>query len=306
LIEEIIIVTINFTIQGEDMANLQIPIFYGQNFSDEPIIQGISLQFHITANCDQRCKHCYMYKTSSYKEQLKNSLTKEEIFELFDQFREFFTEYHCGGNIAITGGDPILSPYFWDVLAYIKNSYPSSSEISILGNSYHITSEVALRLRENNVQNYQISIDGLEDTHDFLRKPGSFQDSLRALTVLHNSGIKTVVSFTLSKMTGKDLIPLLEFLDKQEYIDFFGFDRLTPIGNASDKSDEMFTPSEYRELLFEIYKREVIKNPRLISSRKENMWRVNCTPKVGQKIQPKEVQFLCPSLVMKRSCERYS
>jgi hypothetical protein len=54
-----------------------------------------------------------MYNTSSYKEQLKNPLTKEEIFELLDQFREFFIECHCGGLIAITGGDLLLSPCFW-------------------------------------------------------------------------------------------------------------------------------------------------------------------------------------------------
>ena len=256
------------------MANLLIPTLYGQNYWDEPIIQGISLQFHITAKCDQKCKHCYMYNTPSYNEQLENALSKEEIFELFDQFREFFTEYHCGGAIAITGGDPILSPFFWDVLTYIKYSYSFFNEISILGNSYHITPEVSRRLKENGVNMYQISIDGLEETHDRLRRPGSFQDALRALKVLHNAGIKTVVSFTLSKMNAKDFIPLMEFLDEQEYIDYFGFDRLIPMGNASDKTDQMFTPTEYRELLFEIFKREVIIKPRLISSRKENLWRL--------------------------------
>lgn len=256
------------------MANLQLPLFYGQNHSDEPYIQGITLQYHITADCDQRCKHCYMYNTTSYKNQIENALSKEEIFELFKQFRDFFSEYHCGAKISITGGDPILSPYFWDVLSYLKHNYPSSVEIAILGNSYHISTESAQRLYEHGISCYQISLDGLQEKHDYLRKPGSFQDALRALKILHDAGIKTVVSYTLSRMNGEDFIPLLDFLDTQEYVDFFGFDRLTPIGNAIDKSKEMFSPSEYREFLFEVFKREIFKKPRLITSRKENMWRL--------------------------------
>lgn len=256
------------------MANLLISTLYGQDFSDEPFIQGLGLQFHITVMCDQRCKHCYMYNTSSYKEQLENELKKDEIFELLDQFHEFLAKYQCGGMIAITGGDPILSPHFWDVLTHIKKSYPSSIEISILGNSYHITPQVARHLKENNVGIYQISIDGLEETHDYLRKPGSFHDALRALKVIHNAGIMTVVSYTLSKMNEKDFFPLIDFLEKQDYIDVFGFDRLTPMGNASDQTEEMFTAIEYRNFLFEVFKREVLKKTRLFSSRKEKMWRL--------------------------------
>jgi len=256
------------------MANIAISPIYGQNFLDQPAIQGMFLQFHITVQCDQNCIHCYMFNTPSYKDQLKNSLSKSEMYELFDQYREFFTEFNTFGGISITGGDPILSPYFWDVIEYIDETYPAYNEISILGNSYHITPEIAHRLRENSVTTYQISIDGLEKTHDYFRKEGSFQDALRGLRILHNEGIRTVVSFTLSKLNAADLVPLMEFLDGQKYIDSFGFDRLTPMGNASNDADEMFDPKEYQEFLFNVFKHEILENPRIISFRKEKLWRL--------------------------------
>jgi len=37
---------------------------------------------------------------------------------------------------------------------------------------------------------YQISLDGLRETHDYFRKPGSFDDALRAYEVLKKQAFK--------------------------------------------------------------------------------------------------------------------
>lgn len=46
---------------------------------------------------------------------------------------------------------------------------------TILGNPFHLTRENLKRLKEGICDKYQLSIDGMEKTHDWFRKPGSFR-----------------------------------------------------------------------------------------------------------------------------------
>lgn len=131
----------------------------------------------------------------------------------------------------------------------------------------------AKRMKKYGVKYYQVSIDGLQKTHDYLRKPGSFNDSLRALQALHNERISTIVSFTISKLNYKDLIPLYNFLDSLDYVDIFGFNRLVPTGNGKHMKNSMFTPEEYRKFLFDVYSEMVSKRRRLYISMEDKMWR---------------------------------
>lgn len=255
------------------MANFFLTDVYGQNHTMLPYVKGLSLQLHITAVCDQQCKHCYMYNSPYYRPQIEHPLSAAEFCSLIDEYFAFQHEFHCsGGLIAITGGDPVLSPYFWDILAHI-HSRQEPGFVVVLGNPTHIHEEEALRLRQLGVFSYQISIDGMKPLHDYFRKPGSFDDSIRALKVLHNAGLMTTVSFTVSKKNAPDLIPLYDFLSAQDYVDSFGFNRMIPTGNGKQIADDMFTPLEYRQFLFDVYRHEVLHASGLIIAKKEQLWR---------------------------------
>lgn len=255
------------------MADLLCRPLYGANMPDD-FIEGISVQFHITAVCDQQCQHCYMYNSNSFQKQIESPLTKESIFILIDQINAFAEKYHICVLLAITGGDPILSPSFWDLLSYVKANYALRIGMIVMGNSYHIYQSEAERMKRLGVSNYQISIDGLEAAHDRIRKPGSFQDTLRAFRVLHQAGIQTSAAFTVSKMNANELDDVISFVDKCDDIDQFGFDKLTPMGNASDKLDALLSPDEYRDLLYSIYKKEALGITRKWSGKKDNLWKL--------------------------------
>lgn len=121
------------------MANALIPGFYGTNLIEYARgVQGVSLQLHITAECDQMCKHCYMYNSPFYSQQKNAPLEKQDLFNLIDEYFSFLAEYSTVGFIAITGGDPILSPHFFELLEYINNHYRKRCTTVILGNPFHI------------------------------------------------------------------------------------------------------------------------------------------------------------------------
>ena len=251
------------------MADLSNRLLYGYNF---PIKEGISMQYHITTECDQNCDHCYMHNSVSYEQQQLNVLSLDNSLMLVDQFFELLSRYKIKGLIALTGGDPILSPNFWSFLEYCKK-YSSRISVSILGNSYHIHRKSAEELQKLGVISYQISIDGLEQTHDSIRSKGSYSDSFRAFEVLRNADILTLAMITVSRRNSSELIQLLKILNSNQFVSFCSFDRMSPIGNGIQLLDEMFTADEYRELLFAVHKSEVFAK-KILATKKDNLWKL--------------------------------
>ena len=136
----------------------------------------------------------------------------------FDRFSTRLRELRLSKGLQTgTGGkagrsqkkfNPLLCDNFFDTLRYLNSNYRDRITIEVIGNSYHVTEDIAKRMADLVVFIYQISLDGLEKIHDEMRSPGSFKDAIRALEVLHNNGIETVVSFTLSRTNMDELIPL--------------------------------------------------------------------------------------------------
>jgi MoaA/NifB/PqqE/SkfB family radical SAM enzyme len=46
----------------------------------------LTLQWHITVLCDQRCRHCYMLDSETYLDELKNSLSYNQCKKLLMTF----------------------------------------------------------------------------------------------------------------------------------------------------------------------------------------------------------------------------
>ena len=69
-----------------------------------------SFQWHITDECDQRCKHCYIF--SAPDRVSLASMTFSDMEETFYNCLDFCEVYGRRPYFFLTGGDPILHPDF--------------------------------------------------------------------------------------------------------------------------------------------------------------------------------------------------
>ena len=142
----------------------------------------------------------------------------------------------------ITGGDPILHPNFWDLLGLMrKNAVP----FTILGNPFHLNDEVCRRLKRYGCEKYQLSLDGLSATHDWFRKPGSFQLTLEKIGCINRAGIRSVVMTTVSGVN-IDEVPGIIDAAVAAGASVFAFSRYCP---TSGEKDVGIAPLRYRRLL---------------------------------------------------------
>ena len=170
-----------------------------------------AFQWHITDACDQRCKHCYIFSEDAGRE--PDAMTWPQIQDTFYNCLDFCKIHRRLPYFYLTGGDPILHPSFWDLLGLMKeNKIP----FTILGNPFHLDDEVCRRLKECGCEKYQLSLDGLRETHDWFRKPGSFDCTLEKIACIKKAGIRAVIMTTVSGVnidqrwwpTGRTCTPL--------------------------------------------------------------------------------------------------
>lgn len=99
-----------------------------------------AFQWHITDECDQRCKHCYIFAEDACKQ--LDAMTWPQMQDTFYNCLDFCEVYHRLPYFYITGGDPILHPSFWDLLGLMKEHH---IPFTILGNPFHLNDEVCRR-----------------------------------------------------------------------------------------------------------------------------------------------------------------
>lgn len=74
-----------------------------------------------------------------------------------------------------------------------------SVPFTILGNPFHLNDQVCRELKYYGCEKYQLSLDGLRETHDWFRKPGSFDCTLEKIGCINRAGIRSVIMTTVSK-----------------------------------------------------------------------------------------------------------
>lgn len=227
--------------------------------------QKFAFQWHITDKCDQRCLHCYI----DHKQQ--KTMNIANCFKVIEKIQAFCKDLKRDPLIVIAGGDPILHPHFDQLLVKIKEL---AIPFSILGNPFHLTDETIEKLKDAGCLNYQMSLDGLQETHDKIRKPGSFVATVNAIRLLVKHGMKVSIMSTVSSMNYKEIPELMNFLFEKTKVNSFAFARYCP-KDKEDAEKNNVTPFEYRELLSKIW--DILQTDKQKEKRfffKDHLWKL--------------------------------
>ena len=235
-----------------------------------------AFQWHITDECDQRCKHCYIFAEGH---PALVSMNWEQMKAVFFNALEFCSRFDRLPYFYITGGDPILHPHFWDLLALMKEH---EIPFTLMGNPFHLTAENLARMRSLGCDKYQMSIDGMEKTHDWFRKNGSFKTTLEKIRLINEAkdsdGIP-ITSVIMTTVSGTNIgeIPAVVDAVVEAGAAVYAFARYVPTsgGKGNEKSDWYIRPDRYRRFLEEIdakYADYEAKGCKTYFNRKDHLW----------------------------------
>lgn len=228
--------------------------------------QYFAFQWHITDECDQRCKHCYIFSENTCKK--LNTMNWEQMQDTFYNCLDFCKVYNRLPYFYITGGDPILHKDFWKLLSLIKNHH---IPFTILGNPFHLNDKVCKKLKEHGCEKYQLSLDGMKKTHDWFRKPGSFDCTLEKISCINNANIRSVIMTTVSSTNIKEIPDIIDTVVNAG-VNIFAFARYCP---TSEEKEIKITPKEYRNLLSvcdKKFKEYEEKGCKTFFNKKDHLW----------------------------------
>jgi len=191
--------------------------------------------FYVTNACNLRCKHCY----ASSGHPLDKELCIDEVRNLFDEL------YNLGVfELEFSGGEPFMRPDFVDIL-YLANSMDFSLEV--LTNGTLIDEKKANILKDLSIRVVQVPLEGLKETHEYMRGNGTFDRAVNAINLLKNTGLTVQVRTTITKKSLADLESLTNLLVSMD-VDAFLATEYIPIGRGLGMNDIMLGPEEKNKL----------------------------------------------------------
>ncbi len=204
-----------------------------------------TLQWHITQACDLHCRHCYDRSN-------RHPLPLAEALRVLDDLYDFCQRQHVYGQVTFTGGNPLLYPHFDEVY---RQAAERGFLTAVLGNPMP-RRRIEDLLGIQDLEFYQVSLEGLAEHNDYIRGPGHFQRTMAFLEVLRELKVCSMVMLTLTDANMNQVLPLAERLRGRT--DVFTFNRLSPVGEGADLSPADI--GRYRAFL-EDYLRAARSNP---------------------------------------------
>ncbi|MBQ9007668.1 MAG: radical SAM/SPASM domain protein, ACGX system [Atopobiaceae bacterium] len=226
-------------------------------------------QWHVTDTCDQRCKHCYIFAEGAPP---VVTIPLETCKRVVDQMQELCARIGREPYVYLTGGNPILHPDFWRIMELL---HERGIRIAIMGNPFRLTPEVCARMRDLGCVKYQVSLDGLRETHDAFRKPGSFDATLAAIPVIRGTGMWANVMTTVSSKNASEVPELIALMAELD-VDVYAFGRYCPTSGQRAEEFHM-EPLEYRALLVECQSRmraQRERGARTLYYPKDHLWKL--------------------------------
>lgn len=201
------------------------------------------IDFLITNECDNYCKFCSFNSGKKFK----NELTTDEVFDIIDQAEELKVE-----DIHFTGGEPTLRKDLLTILEYAKNNF--SGGVRLISNGNSLSYDYLVALKNQGLESIMISIDGDEETHDYLRShKGSYANVIKATKTAIELSFTTRLSLVANKLNMHTIKGEIEKAVSLG-VKIFSIFILSPIGRGIHMQDKQLLPEEWIEFSSDLKK----------------------------------------------------
>ncbi|MFH1052129.1 MAG: radical SAM protein [bacterium] len=204
------------------------------------------LVWEATRRCDLECIHC---GTPYEKEVSLNEMSTSQVKESFLKIDKAFGIAELTA-VSITGGEPTVRKDLIEIIKFISNLGATQIVMHTNGNRIAKDKEYLNNLKTSGVTGIGINLDGLIDTHNWLRNDKKSYDlSVEAIKEIKNKKIKTMVSTVLTTRVVKELPRLREVIQTIKP-DRWRLLPIEPIGRASVQlQNELLKENDFLEII---------------------------------------------------------
>ncbi len=211
----------------------------------EPGPRSLLFQWHLTERCNLRCAHCYQ------SDPLPAELGYDDWLDVVEQLRALVRGWQPGRlrgmQITLTGGEPLLHGDLFRLLDHLAAD-PWPWRLALLTNGTLLDAAACRELARLRLAFVQVSLDGMQATHDATRGAGSFAAAVVGLRQLRAAGVPSMVSFTAHRGNWREF-PAVAALAVKLGAQRVWTDRMIPAGRGAEMADALLSPAETQAYL---------------------------------------------------------
>src|ERR1700749_4033163 len=205
--------------------------------------RGSVLTIDLTNRCNMMCDPCLM---EANQVGFVHELPWEEIKTMLDNAASIKPRRQM--SVQFSGGEPTLSPYFLDAIAYSRKVGYESVQAATNGIEFAKSKELCRAAAEAGLRYAYLQFDGIGNEANSHRKVGNaFDVKLQAIHNLHEAGVDIVpVTTIVNGINNEQVGRIIQFaLDNPKKINFLSFQPVSFTGRDEAVSDERREAQRY-------------------------------------------------------------
>lgn len=200
------------------------------------------LFWECTWRCNLACRHCGSDCKSSSS---LPDMPVEDFIRVIDSMLPHVERHRL--NIVITGGEPLVRD---DLEKAGRMLYDRELPWGIVTNGLYLTPERFASLRKAGIHNMTISLDGLKDTHNWMRcHPQSFDKAYAAIKMVAKAGDLNFDVVTCVNRRSLAELPQIKELLTEARVKRWRLFTIFPSGRAANYPDFDITDEEVTRLM---------------------------------------------------------
>lgn len=213
-----------------------------KNIQHEHPLKWIELE--VTRRCPLSCLHCG--SSCSMETPYPDELSTDEILTALRRIAQW--QNPATLKVAVTGGEPLARKDIFQLLAHITEM---GYKASMVTNGLLIRDDRTVKLlAASGIRSVSLSVDGLEESHDWLRnRKGAFRSVIDAIRRLMDSGLFYVEPITVVNRRNFSELARMEDLMRELQVPSWRLGKTFPIGRAADYPELFIDGKQYRALL---------------------------------------------------------
>ena len=199
----------------------------------------VAVYYELLNACNLSCRHCFACSSKRGGQRLATS----QSMSLVEHLKEIGVI-----NLRVTGGEPTCHPDWVDILARAKEL---GLVVSLQTNGiYEDVEDTVAKLKSLELSQLSVSLDGDEQTHDWLRGGGSYAKLMAAVRAICRAGMRLRFNTILHAKNVNQLGSLFQTIS--QYGEAANFFFLRPVGRALQAKELLLTKVEHLKVCSEI------------------------------------------------------
>jgi uncharacterized radical SAM superfamily Fe-S cluster-containing enzyme len=231
------------TFPGRDMRAHNDERLHNHGSSTVKYGRGSVLTIDLTNRCNMMCDPCFM---DANQVGFVHELGWEDIKAMLDNAITIKPRRQM--SVQFSGGEPTLSPYFLEAVAYARKVGYNSVQAATNGIEFAKSPEFAKKAAEAGLRYAYLQFDGIGNAANSHRKVGNLFDvKLRAIENLHSAGVEIVpVTTIVNGVNNEQVGRIIQFaLDNPKRISFLSFQPVSFTGRDEAITDERREAQRY-------------------------------------------------------------